>query len=155
MKNNLSIFFLIAISFFVGLNVWAHEPRLVQDNQLVLIKNSEVSQAFYGELKGHEAIYLIDLKKEQDLYLQILVPDLPGIAKDKSVSVEYLPELGRPAVSFLKLNSGAADWKKFYEEYAGDNYWQGPEDKKPAEPGYYLIKVTSPDNEGKYVLVVG
>ena len=72
----------------------AHQPRIVSDSWLTLIENPEVSQAFYGELKGHEAYYLIDLKQAGDLYLQLLVPDLPGVAKDKSAAVEYSPELG-------------------------------------------------------------
>ena len=135
--------------------VQAHQPRIVADSQLTLIKNPAVSQAFYGELKGREAYYLIDLKKEQDLFLQILVPDLPGIAKDKSASVEYLPELGAKAEPFAKLDPAEAEWQKFYEEFAGDNYYRGPEVKRPAEPGYYAIKISSPENQGKYVLVVG
>ena len=147
--------FCLLAGFIVAPLAQAHEPRLVPDNQLVLIKNPEVSQAFYGELKGHEAYYLIDLKETQDLYLQILVPDLSAIGKDKSVVVEYLSELGVKATDFAKLDAAGVDWQKYYEEYAGDNYWQGPDLKKSADSGYYLIKVTSPDNQGKYVLVVG
>jgi hypothetical protein len=155
MRKNLSIFFLIVFSFGAASVVSAHEPRYVKDDQLVIIKNPDISQAFYGELKGGPAYYLIDLKKPQDLYFQILVPDLPEIQKDKIVTVEYLPELGVKPVIFSSLGPSPAVWQNFYEEYAGDNYFQGPSVKKPAEPGYYLVKVTSPDNTGKYVLVVG
>ncbi len=157
MKKNyfILIIFFVILSFVICGAAWAHQPRIVPDSQLTLVKNSEVSQAFYGELKGHEAYYLIDLKNEQDLYLQILVPDLPGILKDKSAAVEYLPELGAKAENFAKLDPAAVQWKKFYEEFAGDNYWQGPEVKRLAEPGYYVIKIFSPENQGKYVLVVG
>lgn len=155
MKRYLLPFFLTALSFAIGANVLAHQPRLAEDNQLTLIRNPGVSQAFYGELKGHEADYLIDLSQAQDLYFQILAPDAPGIGKDKSVEVEYLPEFGAKAVNFIKLDAGSAEWTKYYEEFAGDNYFKGPDIKKPAEAGYYLIKVTSPDNQGKYVLVVG
>lgn len=134
---------------------WAHQPRIVSANQLTLVENPGVSQAFYGELKGHEAYYLIDLKQAGDLYLQLLVPDLPGVAKDKSATVEYSPELGVKAESFVKLDAAAAEWQKYHEEFAGDNYFMGPEAKSPAEPGYYFIKIFSPENEGKYVLVIG
>lgn len=155
MTRNLLALFLIAFSFAIGLNAWAHEPRYIQDDQLVVIKNPDVSQAFYGELKGQDAYYLIDLKKEQELYFQILVPDLPGIKKDKTVSVEYLPDFGSKTVDFLKLDPAAAAWPSFYEEYAGDNYLEGPAGKKSGQAGYYVIKVASLDNAGKYVLVVG
>jgi len=155
MKRFSLLFFLIVLSFTIAANVQAHEPRIVPDNELVLIKNPDISQAFYGELKGQPAYYLINLKTAGDLYLQILVPDLPGILKDKGVVITYSPELGQKAVNFSKLDPKSAGWEKFYEEYAGDNYLNGPEIKEPAEPGYYFIKVESPENEGKYVLVVG
>lgn len=156
MKNRfLLIMVLVFMSFGMAAVASAHEPRLVNDNQLVIIKNSDVSQAFYGELKGQAADFLIDLKTGQDLYLQILVPALPGIQKDKTVTVEYTKELGQAAANFMKIEPGLTAWKDFYEEYAGDNYFEGQSAKKLAEPGYYIIKVTSPDNSGKYVLVVG
>jgi hypothetical protein len=155
MKRNLIIFFLILFSFGVALTASAHEPRYIQDDQLVLIKNPGVSQAFYSELKGAPAYYLIDLKQAQDLHFQILVPDLPGIQMDKTVKVDYTLTLGQPAANFLSLDPGSTVWTKFYEEYAGDNYWQGPDETKSADAGYYIIKISSPDNTGKYVLVVG
>lgn len=133
----------------------AHQPRYIEDNQLVVINHPEISQAFYGELKGWPAFYMVDLKQAQDLYFQILVPDLPNIGKDKIINIKYMAELGEKAVKFAELAPAEEDWKKYYEEYAGDNYWQGPELKEPADPGYYLIEVSSPDNQGKYVLVAG
>ncbi|MDO8592629.1 MAG: hypothetical protein Q7R92_02540 [bacterium] len=146
---------LAALSFAAAKSAGAHQPRYVPDSQLVLIKNPAISQAFYGELKGDSAHYLIDLKQEQALYLRILVPDLPEIKKDKTVTVDYAPELGVKAAGFAKLDPASAPWENFHEEFAGDDYWQGPELKRPAEAGYYLIKVSSPDNTGKYVLVIG
>lgn len=146
---------LVVFSFTVVSSADAHEPRLVNGDQLILIDNPEISQAFYGELKDREAYFLIDLKQAADLYFQILVPDLPGILKDKTVAIGYTAELGRPAISFAKLEPDSMVWQKYYEEFAGDDYFKGPEITKPAEPGYYLIKISSPENIGKYVLAVG
>jgi len=81
-------------------DAWAHQPRYLYDNQLVLIQRPDVSQAFYGELKSEPANFVIDLKQAQDLYFQILVPDLPDIAKDKTVTIDYAPSLGQAAASF-------------------------------------------------------
>lgn len=157
MKNYL--FFLVlasvALSFAAAGVVQAHQPRYIKDGQLVIIKNSDISQAFYGELKGRSADYLIDLKEAGDLYFQILAPDLPGVDKDKTVTIDYAPALGRPAVNFAIIDPASAVWQNFYEEYGGDNYLAGPSVKKSGEPGYYFIKITSPDNSGKYVLAAG
>lgn len=153
-KNYILVFCLLFGLAFAG-RAEAHQPRIVSGNQLTLIKNPEVSQAFYGELKGSEADYLIELKQAGDLFLQLLVPDLPEADRDKTAVVQYLPELGSAPVNFAQLDLPADEWKKYFEEYAGDNYYEGPELKKSAEPGYYLVKVSSRDKEGKYVLVVG
>jgi len=58
------------------------------------------------------------------------------------------------------------EWTDYYEEFGGDSYYKGPELRSnPDEEGLprgvdmdegtYTTKVFSPDNEGKYVLVVG
>lgn len=145
----------IVLSFALASSAWAHQPRYIKDNQLVLIKNPDISQAFYGELKGEPANYLIDLKNAQDLYFQVLMPDLPGIQKDKTVTVDYLPVFGAKPESFLGLDPASTAWTPFYEEYAGDHYLTSSSTTKYAAAGYYIIKVSSPDNTGKYVLVVG
>jgi len=155
MRRYLLAIALILVSFAAAAGVQAHQPRYLRENKLTVINNPEVSQAFYGELKGSEAQYLIELKQAQDLYLQLLAPDLPGVGKDKTAVVAYQPELGDRAVNFAQLDLPAEQWEKYFEEYAGDNYFKGPELKKPAEPGYYIVKISSPDNQGKYVLVVG
>lgn len=155
MKFFLLILFLITLSFGAATAASAHQPRYAKDEQLVIIKNPDISQAFYGELQGRPAYYLIDLKVAQDLSFQILVPDRPEILKDKTVTVDYAPALGQAALSFAIIDPTAAVWRNFYEDYAGDNYFEGPQVKKLGQAGYYFIKITSPDNTGKYVLAVG
>ena len=46
-------------------------------------------------------------------------------------------------------------WTEFYEHFAGDNYFEGPEYEASVEGGSYTVEVYSPDNLGKYVLAVG
>lgn len=157
MKHRLLLLILASLvfSFTAVDNAQAHQPRYVKDDQLTVIKNPEISQAFYGELKSRPAYYLIDLKEERNLFFQILTPDLPGAREDLTVTIDYASALGLPAVSFAKIDPASAVWKKYYEEFAGDNYLEGPSVKKSGAPGYYFIKITSPDNSGKYVLVAG
>lgn len=153
--SNILALTLIVLSFSLALSVEAHAPRYVKTDQPVIIDNPAVSQAFYGELKGRPADYIIHLKEQEELFFQILLPALPDIKKDKSASIEYAEQLGLKAENFLKLDPTGKDWENFYEEYAGDSYLAGPQAEKIGLPGYYFIKVGSPDNTGKYVLVVG
>jgi len=141
-----------------GAIAFAHQPRLVEGD-LTLIENPEVSQAFYGELKGKPDFYQIQTDQSIKLYVGILVPDVENISKDVSIEVSKDDE-------FYHLLDGVNfEWQAYYEEFAGDDYFNGPElsageesglpQGVEAEAGTYTLKVFSPDNQGKYVLVVG
>jgi len=143
----LILFFLISISL-----VYAHQPRIVFDKQSssdnpFLVDDPEVSKAFYGDLNGTSDYYLIVSNQSFDLYLGILSPDITPSEKDFSVKV-----IGPQNIS---LDGTLMKWTPFFEDFAGDSYWQGPEFDKKADQGKYLIQVSSPDNHGKYVLAVG
>jgi len=157
MKKRLFIL-IIAFSFLVIENAFAHQPRLVESD-FTLIENPEVSQAFYGELKGKPDYYQIQIEAPIKLYVGILVPDVEGIGKDVSVEVSKDNEF------YYLLDGKNFEWQAYYEEFAGDNYFEGPELSAGEEGGLpqgveaevdtYALKVFSPDNQGKYVLVVG
>lgn len=148
---------------FVPIIVLAHQPRLVESN-FIEVQNPEISQAFYGELKGEPVYYKIESSEPFSLYVGILVPDIIGINKDVSAEIYFEKDGQRELLALL--NGTNHDWSNFYEEFAGDNYFWGPEFKaedatefvpkgKKVKAGIYTIKVFSPDNQGKYVFVVG
>lgn len=158
----------ILFGFFFGVAALAHQPRLVQGKEAVVIKNPEISQAFYGELSGQPQIFEINSANNFAFYAGLLVPDLPGIKKDIFVDIYY--SAGGKQNLAARLNGPRHEWTQFYEPFAGDSYWQGPELKTPGKTGQYLIKVFSGcpaganeaalvaedcANQGKYVLVVG
>ncbi len=154
----------------------AHQPRIVS-KELTQIENPEVSQAFYGELKGAPDYYQISADTSFKLYVGILVPDIKGIDKDVSAEIsihskyknnEDEEEYANNEEEKLFLLDGLDfNWQHYYEEFAGDYYYYGPELKAnedrqdfipegvKVDKGVYTIKVFSPDNKGKYVLVVG
>jgi len=137
------LFFIFLLAYAVS----AHQPRFV-DEDFTHIKNPEVSQAFYGELDGFPEKFQIKSDNPFMLYVGILVPYLDNIDKDISVEINS----GKDKFS---LNGLEHEWTEFYEEYAGDAYYEGPEMKQQVSEGIYDIVVFSPDNKGKYVLVVG
>lgn len=153
-KFKLILIFSLGFLFFAFQPALAHNPRLVGNSTTTPVYNSDISQAFYGEMPGVPVMFTLDLKDEQELYVQILVPDAPNIATDKSVTLTYAPEGEQPKF-FGQINGLSYSWKSYFENIARDNYFQGPELKKIAQPGKYQLIITSPDNTGKYVLVVG
>lgn len=159
MKKILVFFLATFFIFFLTASASAHQPRLVYNLDLssttpLAITNANVSQAFYGQLRGQPEFFQLQFSQPLDFYFQILTPDLPDSQENISVELSQIePESNgfRP----LLLDGSDANWVPFYEDYAGDNYWQGPDKQITLEPGTYLLRVSSPDNTGKYVLVVG
>lgn len=46
-------------------------------------------------------------------------------------------------------------WQPYHEEFANDDYFKGPEIREQVKAGSYYIKVSSPDNQGRYSLAIG
>jgi hypothetical protein len=141
------LFILLMLCLCLGL-VFAHQPRL-PDEHTVHVERPEVSQAFYAELKGEPDHYEIDADQEFDLYVGLSVPDLQGIDKDVSA------EISKDGEILAVLDGENVEWTPFFESFAGDDYFSGPDFKQRAPAGHYEIEVYSPDNQGKYVLAVG
>ena len=145
---SLSIIFL----FFSASAVFAHQPIIVSSEPDIKVLNPEISKAYYGELVGEPVRYIINSDKPFNLYVGVLVPDISGVKKDVSAAVI---KDGQMDVPFAVLEGVNFDWKPFYEEFGGDDYFQGPEFKKQVESGSYEIRVWSSNNFGKYVLAIG
>lgn len=146
-KKNVAFIIFASFLLLSGL-AGAHQPRIVS-NDTTLIENPEVSQAFYGNLKGMPNYFRIASEKNFTLYVSILVPELKNISKD--ISAEVTSNSGL----IFRLDGQTYNWKQYYEEFAGDYYYQGPDKKINAINGTYTITIYNPENTGKYVLVVG
>lgn len=158
------IILIILSSIFLPTIAMAHQPRIVPDEAIngIEIKNPEISQAFYGELIGSPHHFIINSEEPFRLYVGLLTPDIEGTISDFSAKIIHF-NAAEEEIAFL--NGENFEWKKFYEEFVGDWYFEGPEFPEIPEgerlfgeevpEGYYRIKVFSPDDLGKYVLAVG
>lgn len=148
MNTRFFVFSIILLAL-MSVSVFAHQPRIVEGAETVYVQNQEVSQAFYGNLNGTPQKFVINSNVSFQFYAGILVPDVKGIQKDVSANIIYDGK-----VQYV-LKGQKSNWSYFYEEFAGDAYFWGPEYRANFSPGTYYITVFSPDNVGKYVLVVG
>ncbi|MFB0509239.1 MAG: hypothetical protein ACETVX_01970 [bacterium] len=144
---------LILIFALFVLLAYGHQPRLVYDEELTIenpkiVENPEISQAFYGKLKGKPEYYKIRSDQEFNLYVNIVVPARQGARTDFRVEISIKD-------TFITLNGESFQWEKFFEQFGGDHYLKGPEFEKRVLKGEYLIKVYNPANQGSYSLVVG
>lgn len=148
------LFICLGVFLLSALPALAHQPRLVFEQEIseknpVVVENPEVSKAYYGELKGQSDYYKISVTEAFNLYVNILVPDVAGVQKNISFEISHNGE------AFFWTAGEQTDWEAYYEEFAGDDYFKGAEFDMPAGKGEYAIRVFSPANQGKYVLVVG
>lgn len=171
MKKMTAAFFTFAVFFLLATGVSAYQSRLVIEKNTI-VENPQKAQAFYGELRGTKNTYQITSGEAFDLYVSLLVPDLDGARQDVSAEIytqENTPQENgqtlQKKTNIAMLNGIDFNWSNFYEPWAGEKYFQGPVYASSQageaargvrmEPGTYMVQVFNPDNEGKYVLVVG
>jgi hypothetical protein len=158
MPKKFLVSFIASLFIFSFVNLaLAHNPRLVYNidalpDKPIIIENPDISQAYYGKLKGWEEYYQFTLTAEQDFYFGTLVPDVKAV--DKTISADLINQDDGKIIA--RLDAGASDWPPYFEKFAGDHYFSGPTSTINLSPGKYSIKIyNNNNNEGKYVLVVG
>tara|TARA_Y100000590_G_scaffold272706_1_gene306177 strand:+ start:930 stop:1613 length:684 start_codon:yes stop_codon:yes gene_type:complete len=154
------------ILIFISIKSYAHQPKLIdyspQINNPHEIINPEISKAYYGKLTGEPHYYRINSEKEFLFYAGILSPKINENYKWLSLDVLDLDNN-----IIFQADGSNFNWEAWYEPYARDWYWKGPEIggdvnidtgfKKsfPIESGSYIIKIYNNDNLGHYSLAVG
>lgn len=153
-KNILKYFLLCSFLLIAG-TVSAHQPNYINGKTLVKISQPEISKSFYGILPNKSVRYLISTTTSFNLYVGLLMPELPEIVNPSASGISALV-MYQDGTVVGRLEGGKFKWKKWHEEFAGDWYWQGPEFRQTVPAGTYTIIVYSLDNNwDKYVLAVG
>ena len=155
---------LIFLLVFYPLSIFAHQPKLINyspsfDNPHDVVF-PEISKAYYSKLEGEPHYYKIESERDFLFYTGILSPKVND--NYKWLSIEVLNENKE-----VIYNADGEDfnWNEWYEPYARDWYWKGPEigTERNEEfktsfminAGTYYIKVFNKDNTGHYSLAVG
>lgn len=148
------IFLILSALIFLGIagSASAHLPRIVKGDSVV-VQNPEISQAFYSDLQGKPAEYLISSNTEFNLYINLLVPKSSNLNGRYSANIFQIKDGKEELIAFV--DGGSLDWQEFWEEFGRDFYLKGPEFEKQVESGSYKIVISGNDNQGKYVLAIG
>ena len=161
MKKLLIILFLLSINSSF---VFAHQPKLIKyspsSNEPHDVTEPEISKAYYGKLGGEAHYYKIKSETEFSFYVGITVPKIDD--NIKWISLEVYDQNNN---LIFEEDGKDYSWKVWYEPYARDWYWIGPQigthnnkefkESLKLEAGTYLIKVFNDDNQGSYSLAVG
>ena len=157
---------LILILVFFTSSLYAHQPKLINYSPSIQnphkVEFPEISKAYYSNLTGKPHYYQIQSDKEFLFYSGILSPKVDDSYKWLSIDV-----LDGNNNIVYQANGSNFNWEPWYEPYARDWYWKGPEIGANVnldtgfkisfrmEAGTYLIKVYNNDNQGHYSLAVG
>ena len=163
---NIMRFFLSLFLILISIKAFAHQPKLIkyspsEDSPHEVI-NPEISKAYYAKLNGEAHYYRIKSEKDFLFYTGILSPKI----NDNYIwlSLKVSDENNK---IIYKADGSEFNWKPWYEPYARDWYWKGPEIggeinqetgfKKSflVKAGTYTIKVYNNNNIGNYSLAVG
>ena len=148
----------------ISVKALAHQPKLIKYNPTKEepheVINPEISKAYYSKLNGKPHYYRVKSEKEFLFYTSILSPKV----NDNYIwlSLEVTDENNNIV---YQANGSDFSWEPWYEPYARDWYWIGPQigihnnkefkESLKLEAGTYIIKVFNDDNQGSYSLAVG
>tara|TARA_B100000029_G_scaffold320840_1_gene313232 strand:+ start:332 stop:1015 length:684 start_codon:yes stop_codon:yes gene_type:complete len=157
------IFFITILIFFFS-KALAHQPKLINYSPLInnphKVTFPEISKAYYGKLKGEPHYYIIESETKFSFYAGITIPKVND--SYTWISIEVLDLNNNILFSGDGKNY---QWKSWYEPYARDWYWLGPQigthnhkefkSSLKIDAGTYLIRVFNENNVGSYSLAIG
>lgn len=145
------LIYLTIIFLLIGVagSALAHQSRLVLNETVVKVEDPEISKAYYGQLSDNPVVYQIEASQPFNLYVNFLVPATDNIRKD------FIIEIRKESELIEIFNTAGYNWTNFYEPFARDNYFQGPEFKQKVGAGSYEIEIFNSDYQGKYILAIG
>jgi hypothetical protein len=152
-KILLSLSLLMVFSVLVSVSI-AHIPEIVIEDRdyaedPIIVKEPEISYAYYGKLQGSPHLYKIESDKQFHLYVSLLVP---YVGQEEVSDVEF--HIWKDDEKIVMMHE-YQNWTKWYEEYGGDWYLQGPTYEADVEAGTYIIEVHSDTNSEDYSLAIG
>ncbi len=152
-KILLSLSLLMVFSVLVSVSI-AHIPEIVIEDRdyaedPIIVKEPEISYAYYGKLQGSPQLYKIESDKQFHLYVSLLVP---YVGQEEVSDVEF--HIWKDDEKIVMMHE-YQNWTKWYEEYGGDWYLQGPTYEADVEAGTYIIEVHSDTNSEDYSLAIG
>ena len=151
MKKIVLYFALVFVFLSLAFKASAYQPNLVYLQQgSIQINNRATSQFFFDELKGSPRDYFIDLNKDFQIYVNLLVPEVTNGSGRYSLEI-----FDSQDNKIYSVDGTSFEWKEIYDDFGRDYYLKGPEFTKQLSAGKYKIEVFSKDNTGKYVLSFG
>lgn len=122
-------------------------------HDVLSITNLAALQHFYGTLRDAPHLYTFHIDEPTDVSLALFVPDIAAQKNDLSVLVLRKKDRGLDLVT--RLEADRASWVSSVWWSTGDTYRKGGEWHDLLDSGTYEVEVSTPSNQGNYVLTLG
>lgn len=129
------------------------EPAHSQNDVLQLL-SPEYNRSLYGSLTGYPHMYEFATAQPILFHAALQVPDQTFARRNVSGILMRVNKNGS-VTELGRLKASAASWDTVYEWFGGDRYRAGATVDTKLEAGLYRFEVSTPDNIGAYLLMVG
>lgn len=153
-------FLLSAVSFFsVVTYTQAFSATLEEvpvQYDVVKIDTPEVKQIILGELNDSPEMY--EISSDQPFKLTVSLRALPKSLSPLPANFTGLiikQKAVRGVEEVARLKAVEANWEELRDSSTGLSYQNGPNFSQDMASGTYRVEVSTPDNHGKYLLVIG
>ncbi len=134
----------------------AIEETVPTQYEVITIQNPEIEQLLLGELTDAPEMFEIVSETPFTLTAEIrAVPNTSGTSLPQLGGIIIRQKEIRGVEEVARLNATDATWAVMTDPDSGLVYQAGPYFSEPVEAGTYRIEVSNPNNQGKYLLVIG
>jgi hypothetical protein len=124
---------------------------------VVAVEEDEgVGHAFLGELKDFPVMYEVNTDESITFMAQVRQPysqatDLVPF----SLIVIRQNDDGRGVTEVVRQRPSADDWTVVEDSVFGMTFWESEKLSATIGPGIYRIEISTPENQGRYMLMIG
>jgi len=147
---------LLFVLIFLPVFVFAYVSVIAKPSNATVvlsIADSKASQEFFGRLDDFPHTFEFEVNETFPFKAAIFVPDWPVQKND--VSIILVKEERRGVSEIGRTSIKAVPWESQYDSMIVESFRSGGSLETSIEPGRYKLEVSSPNNEGKYRLVLG
>lgn len=134
----------------------ALEETVPTQYEIITIQNPEIEQLILGELTDAPEMFEIVSDVPFTLTAEIrAIPNTSGATSPQLSGIIIRQKEIRGVEEVARLNASDAAWTVLTDPDSGLVYQAGPYFSEPVEAGIYRIEVSNPNNQGKYLLLIG
>lgn len=124
--------------------------------EVVSIQNPETEQLILGELEGDPEMFEVFSETPFILTAEIrAIPESGVIIKPELSGIVIKQKEIRGVEEVARMNAEDVSWDLMTDSESGLKYQAGPYFSEQMASGTYRIEISSPENKGKYMLLIG